>query len=302
MERSRILIIGATGWIGPHIAAASIALHHPTFVLIRPDSPKSQLLQRFRAAGIVILYGSLEDYDSLLAAIRQVDVVISAVGREQFLNQLKIVAAIKEVGTIKRFLPSDFGSALDNIELTEPLKVAFEPKLKVRRALQEEGVPFTNIVSNGFASFFLANLAQLDLKSPPTDKVIIYGDGNMKAVCVAEEDIGVYTIKTVDDPRTLNKTVHFRPPANIISQNEMVALWEAKTGRSLEKLFMSEQELLKLMEETPYPKKVSIALRHIIFVKGAHCISPIGPDGIEVSELYPEVKYTTASEYLDRFI
>lgn len=302
---SRILIIGATGHIGHHLASASIALHHPTFVLVRPaaatDPTKAKLIESFKAAGIVVLFGSLDDYNSLLEAIRKVDVVISAVGTEQLLNQLIIISAIKEVGTIKRFLPSEFGSDLDKYELSQTLKRAYEPKLRIRSALEKEAVPFTNIICNSFASFVLSGLGELPRKSPPTDKVVIYGDGTIKAACVTEEDIGIYTIKTVDDPRTLNKLVYFRLPSNVLSQNEMVDLWESKAGITLEKTFVSEEELLKQIEETPFPRSISLALRHAIFIKGSHCGYQIGSDGVEVSELYPEVQYTTASEYLDRF-
>jgi hypothetical protein len=54
----------------------------------------------------------------------------------------------------------------------------------------------------------------------------------------AEEDIATYTIRAVDDPRTLNKTVYLRPPKNIYSYNELVALWEKKIGKTLEKIYV----------------------------------------------------------------
>jgi hypothetical protein len=57
--------------------------------------------------------------------------------------------------------------------------------------------------------------------------------------------IGTYTIRTVDDPRTLNKIVYLRPPKNIYSFNELVALWEKKIGKTLEKTYVSEEKILK---------------------------------------------------------
>ena len=51
------------------------------------------------------MQGSFEDPQSLVAALKQVDVVISAVAGNHFTNQvlqqLKLVEAIKEVGNIK---------------------------------------------------------------------------------------------------------------------------------------------------------------------------------------------------------
>lgn len=60
-----------------------------------------------------------------------------------------------------------------------------------------------------------------------------------------EEDIGTYTIRAIDDPRTLNKILYIRPPANIYSTNELVLLWEKKIGTTLERIYIPEEELLK---------------------------------------------------------
>lgn len=49
----------------------------------------------------------------------------------------------------------------------------------------------------------------------------------------------------MDDPRTLNKTLLLRPPKNIYSFNELVALWEKKIGKSLEKIYVPEEQILK---------------------------------------------------------
>lgn len=45
--------------------------------------------------------GDLYDHDSLVKAIKQVDVVISAVGFLQLADQSKILDAIQEAGNIK---------------------------------------------------------------------------------------------------------------------------------------------------------------------------------------------------------
>ena len=65
------------------------------------------------------------------------------------------------------------------------------------------------------------------------------------AVFVKEEDIATYTMKGVDDPRTLNKTLFMRPPANTLSFNELVSLWEKKIGKTLEKTYILEDQLLE---------------------------------------------------------
>jgi len=304
---SRILIIGATGYIGRHVAKASLALGHPTFLLVRDATAsskpeKAQLLDSFKASGANILNGSLEDHASLVEAVKKVDVVISTVGGEQIASQLNIIKAIKEVGTIKRFLPSEFGNDVDNVHAVEPAKSIFELKAKVRRAIEAEGISYTYVSSNCFAGYFIPTLAQAGLTAPPRDKVVILGDGNAKAVYVKEEDVGTFAIKAVDDPRTLNKTLYLRLPANTLSFNELVALWEKKIGKTLEKVYVSEEQVVKLIAETPFPANIVIAISHSIFVKGDQTNFEIGPDGVEGSQLYPDVKYTTVDEYLSKFV
>lgn len=67
----------------------------------------------------------------------------------------------------------------------------------------------------------------------------------LQAIFVKEEDIATYTIKAVDDPRTLNKILHIIPPANALSFDELVSLWESKIGKTLEKTYILEEQLLK---------------------------------------------------------
>ncbi|XP_051139580.1 isoflavone reductase-like protein [Andrographis paniculata] len=307
-EKSRILIIGGTGYIGKFIVEASSRSGHPTFALIRENSVsdpvKGKIVEGFKNSGVTILYGDLNDHESLVTAIKQVDVVISAVGPLQLADQFKIIAAIKEAGNVKRFLPSEFGNDADRSRGVEPAKTIFESKSQIRRAIEAEGIPHTIVASNFFAGYSLATLSQeIYATAPPRDKVTIVGDGNPKAVFVDERDIGAYTIKAVDDPRTLNKILYIKPPKNIYSFNEIVALWEKKIGKSLEKVYVPEEQLLKQIEESSVPSNFYLAILHSIYVNGDQTYFEIEPSfGVEASELYPEINYTTADEYLDQFV
>ncbi|XP_020217249.1 isoflavone reductase homolog A622-like [Cajanus cajan] len=306
-SKSKILVLGGTGYIGKFIVKASAEAGHPTFVLIRETTlshpEKSKLIESFKTYGATLLYGDLSDYDSLVRAIKQVDVVISTLGGQQIDNQVKVIAAIKEAGNIKRFLPSEFGLDLDNQRAVEPAASFFNKKLKIRRAIEAEGIPYTYICSYAFAGYFLANLGQQNLTAPPRDKVVILGDGNVKGVYVKEEDVGAYTIKAVDDPRTLNKTLHIRPPANVLTFNELVSLWENKIKTTLHKIYILEDELLKKIQESPFPTNLMLSLVHATMVKVDSTNNEIDPSlGVEASELYPEVKYTSVDNYLNAFV
>ncbi|KAJ0989068.1 hypothetical protein J5N97_007424 [Dioscorea zingiberensis] len=304
-EKSKILIIGGTGYIGKFIVHASAKLGHPTFALVRSatasDPAKAELLSGFKSAGVSLLHGDLNDHESLVRALKQVDVVISTVGFMQLADQTKIIDAIKEAGNIKRFFPSEFGLDVDRTNVVEPVKSTFAVKSQIRRAVEASGIGYTFVSSNYFAGYALPTLGQAG--GPPTDKIVILGDGNPKAIVVAEEDIATYTIKSVDDPRTLNKILYLRPPGNIYSHNELVALWEKKTGKTLEKIYVPEDEVLKQIQESPIPLNILLAINHAIFVKGDTTNFEIDPSfGVEASQLYPDVKYTPIDELINRFI
>ncbi|XWS62774.1 hypothetical protein CRYUN_Cryun06bG0039600 [Craigia yunnanensis] len=306
-EKSKILVIGGTGYIGKFIVEASAKAGHPTFVLVRESTlsnpAKSNIIDNFKTLGVNFVHGDLYDHESLVKAIKQVDVVISAVGHARLVDQDKIIAAIKEAGNVKRFLPSEFGNDVDRVHAVEPAKTAFATKAKIRRAIEAEGIPYTYVSSNFFAGYFLLTLAQPAATAPPRDKIVILGDGNPKAVFNKEDDIGTYTIKAVDDPRTLNKILYIRPPLNTYSFNDLVALWEKKIGKTLERSYVSEEQLLKNIQEAAIPLNVILAIGHSVFVKGDHTNFEIEPSfGVEASELYPDVKYTTVEEYLHQFV
>ncbi|XP_044490932.1 phenylcoumaran benzylic ether reductase Pyrc5-like [Mangifera indica] len=305
--KSKILFIGGTGYIGKYIVEASAKAGHPTFVLVRESTlsnpAKSNIIQNFKTLGVNFVTGELYNHKSLVSAIKQVDVVISTVGHSQLRDQDKIIAAIKEAGNVKRFFPSEFGNDVDRVHAVEPAKTAFGMKANIRRSVEKEGIPYTYVSSNFSSCFFLPTLAQPGAPSPPRDKVVILGDGNPKAIFNKGDDFGTYTIKAVDDPRTLNKVLYLRPPGNIYSFNDLVSLWEKKIGKTLERVYVSEEQLLKNIQEAAAPLNLFLSICHSAFVKGDHTNFEIEPSlGVEATELYPDVKYTTVDEFLNQFV
>ncbi|XP_057856174.1 bifunctional pinoresinol-lariciresinol reductase 2 [Cryptomeria japonica] len=311
-EKSRILIVGGTGYIGRRFVRASLSLGHPTYVLFRPftglDIEKLQMLFSFRNAGAHLVKGSFDDKESLVAAVKQVDVVICAIAGNHIRShaipeQIKLVEAIKEAGNIKRYLPSEFGIDPDKMmDAIEPGNVTFIDKREVRGTIEAAGIPYTYVSANCFAGYFVGGLAQRGRLTPPTDTVFLYGDSNVKAIWVDEDDVAIYTIKSAVDPRTVNKAVYIRPPANILSHREVIELWEKKSGNVLQKISVSRDEYLNLMKGENLAEQIGMTHFYHIFYDGCLYNFEIGEEGREASQLYPDVKYTTVDAYLDRYL
>uniref|UniRef100_A0ACD6A9P1 Uncharacterized protein n=1 Tax=Avena sativa TaxID=4498 RepID=A0ACD6A9P1_AVESA len=303
MMKSRILVIGGTGNIGRHLVAASLDAGHPTAVLVRPstaassDSGKAELLNSFKARGACIVYGDMNDHGSLVAAMRQHgEVVICAVGHGRPLEldgQLKIVEAIQEAGCVKRFVPSEFGCDVEHAEQTlEPAKSMMESKLRVRQVIREVGIPHTIICSNWAIGLLLSGLGE---NGPLSTGVNIFGDDEKtRAIFLDEKDMSRLAIRAVEDPRTLDKVLYVRPPTNVCSFGQLVHLLEKKTGKTLERHYVPEQDLAKKIQAGngafnlgPF-RVVHGRLRRVRWV--------------EATQLYPDVRFVTVEEYLDGII
>nr|P52581.1 RecName: Full=Isoflavone reductase homolog [Lupinus albus]AAB67729.1 isoflavone reductase-like protein [Lupinus albus] len=312
MGKSKVLVVGGTGYVGRRIVKASLEHGHETFILQRPeiglDIEKLQILLSFKKQGAILVEASFSDHKSLVDAVKLVDVVICTMSGVHFrshnlLTQLKLVEAIKDAGNIKRFLPSEFGMdpALMGHAL-EPGRVTFDEKMTVRKAIEEANIPFTYISANCFAGYFAGNLSQMKTLLPPRDKVLLYGDGNVKPVYMDEDDVATYTIKTIDDPRTLNKTVYLRPPENILTHKELIEKWEELIGKQLEKNSISEKDFLSTLKGLDFASQVGVGHFYHIFYEGCLTNFEIGENGEEASELYPEVNYTRMDQYLKVYV
>ncbi|XP_057477521.1 leucoanthocyanidin reductase-like [Actinidia eriantha] len=306
--KGRVLIVGATGFIGQYVAEASLSSGRATILLSRSGdtSPsKSQNSKTLQDKGATIIHGDMKDQELMEKILKEyeIDVVISAVGGANILDQLILVRAIKAVGTVKRFVPSEFGHDVDRADPVEPGLTMYREKREVRRSIEECGVPFTYICCNSIASWPYYDNTHPSEVLPPLDHFQIYGDGTVKAYFVAGSDIGKFTMKAVDDIRTLNKSVHFRPSCNFLNINELASLWEKKIGRILPRVTVTEDDLLAAAEENIIPQSIVASFTHDIFIKGCQVNFSIdGPNEVEVKSLYPDESFQTMDECFDDFV
>ncbi|KAF5207734.1 Leucoanthocyanidin reductase [Thalictrum thalictroides] len=294
----RTLIVGATGFMGRFIVEASLASGQTTYILVRPSSSTCPIKAK-------TIKGSMEDQNFMEKALNdhKIEVVISVVGGASILDQLNLIHAIKAVGNIKRFLPSEFGHDIDRNDPVEPGLTMYNEKRIVRRCIEEVGIPYTYICCNSIAAWpYYDNIHPSEVL-PPMDQFQIYGDGNVKAYFVDGTDIGKFTMKALDDKRTINKCVHFRPPSNLLNINELASLWEKKIKRTLPRVTITEDTLLDAANENCIPRSIVAAFTHEIFIKGCQTnFSLDGPTDVEAGTLYPDIPFRTISECFDDFV
>lgn len=94
---------------------------------------------------------------------------------EYDLNLLRLV--------FQRFFPSEYGLDADRVTLLPPVQNAIGIKSRVRRAIEQAGIPFTIATNTAFASIFLDHFWHWDYETLPRDKVEFFGDGEGRGTC-----------------------------------------------------------------------------------------------------------------------
>uniref|UniRef100_A0ACD5TX13 Uncharacterized protein n=1 Tax=Avena sativa TaxID=4498 RepID=A0ACD5TX13_AVESA len=305
------LVVGATGYIGRFVAEACLDSGRRTFILVRPGNAcpaRAASVDALRHKGAAVIEGRVGGKDGrrLVETVLRahgIQVVISVMGGANILDQLGLIKAIQAAGTVKRFLPSEFGHDVDRARPVGARMGFYEEKRRVRRAAEAAGVPYTYICCNSIAGWpYFDNMHPSEVP-PPLDRFQIYGDGTVRAFFVAGTDIGKFTVKAAYDARGINKVVHFRPACNLLSTNEMASLWESKIGRTLPRVTLSKHDLLAMAAEDIIPASIVASLTHDIFINGCQTNYGIddGSRDVEISSLYPDTPFRTIDECFDDY-
>ncbi|GAB2297068.1 Leucoanthocyanidin [Dionaea muscipula] len=197
--KGSVLVAGATGFMGQFITKACLESNWKTYVVVRPSSvsspSKGKLIKALQGKGATILQGLICDKEWMEKVLKEndIDVVISAVGGGNILDQLPLVQAIYSVGTVKRLLPSEFGHDVDRAKPVEPGLSMYNEKRAVRRCIENSGVPYTFICCNSIASWPYFDNPHPAHVTPPLDHFQIYGDGSVKG-CPLSLSLSLFNI------------------------------------------------------------------------------------------------------------
>ncbi|MGB5238471.1 MAG: aromatic alcohol reductase [Flavobacteriaceae bacterium] len=294
-----VLVVGATGNLGPHIVKALVDDGHHVSALMRSSSIKdASKTKALTDQGVKLLEGSFEDHNSLSRACRNKDVIISCAGGDQIMNQIHLARAARDAGA-ERFIPSEFG--LDPFLAEKGSCDLFDAKAAVQEQIKETGIGFTPIYTNGFMEFWATGLGELGPQSPP-DRAKIFGDGNMPAYMTALSDIGQYTAAIIEDPETINKEVLISTSRT--TQNEMISLWEDISGKEVEKEFVSPEQLDETINSSTTPEtmltRIFTQLHRSVWVKGEGNKERNGV--LNAVTRYPNIQPVSLKAYLMNFV
>ncbi|KAM3083830.1 hypothetical protein ACMFMG_002060 [Clarireedia jacksonii] len=238
-----VIIAGASGALGKPIL--DVILNSGKFnvsVLTRASS-KSQF-----PSSVKVFSVDFDSVESLKAAFKGQDAVVSAVGTEGFLGQKTLIDAAVAAG-VKRFLPSEFGSDLANPK-TKTLPV-FGYKVAVADHIEEAAsknpeFSYTYVRCGPFLDWGLEHNFIFDSAS---GKPRIFDGGDQLFSTTTLETIGHAVVGVLSKPEeTKNRAVYIQDLTT--SQNRLLALAkEIAPEKSFEPVPVSTDDIYKSSNE-----------------------------------------------------
>ena len=238
---SKVLVAGATGYLGSEICRQLILKNKTVKGLVRATSDATKVAQ-LNASGIETLEGDLKDKGSLENALHGISVVISTVSstlsRQEgdsiqsvdYEGQINLIDAAVKAG-VSQFIYISF------CELGEcPLQTA---KRKVEKHLSESGLNYTVLQPTYFMEVWLSPALGFDY---PNAKATIYGEGNNKISWIAIKDVASFAVAALDNAAAANKMIVLGGP-EALSPLEAVHIFETAKGTKFDLQFVPEEAL-----------------------------------------------------------
>ncbi|KAI1098844.1 NmrA-like family protein [Jackrogersella minutella] len=167
MSYNRIAVYGHRGWASSAIFNALVSSGAPTKLIYRPGSDVSNIPSNVAKVELDIEKQQRE----LIAALKNIDIVISLVGHEGVKRQHGFVKAIPHTN-VKLFVPSDLGfRPSDERGWSVPVN---KTKREVEEAAKAAGIPTAVVMVGAFAeSTFAIGILGVDY---PGNRIVLTGD------------------------------------------------------------------------------------------------------------------------------
>jgi uncharacterized protein YbjT (DUF2867 family) len=263
--------------------------------LVRETSDPAKVAN-LSAQGVEIVKGDLRDPASLEAACQGVETVFDTVSAMPFSyapgqNDLQnvdtngaksLIDAAKATG-VKRFIYTSFSK---NMDADYPLRNA---KREVEAHLKASGLTYTILRPGYFMEAWLSPMVGFDAANA---KATIYGSGDQPISWISLADVIQFGVESVTNPAAWDKVLELGgpQPGNL---NEVVRLFEAKSGKTFETNYVPAEALKGQMESATDPMQKSFAGLMYCYALG----DPI--DMQAVLQAFP-MKLTSVQEFVNR--
>ena len=247
-----ILVVGATGVVGGMISRGLLEEGKDVRVLVRRDSPSSQLVHQGLAtspeslieAGAQPVHGDLRDRASLDAALKDIDTVISTAnsamrGGEDNPESVdlegnqNLIEAARDAGVEHFVFVSLLGADPDH-------PVPFmRGKGQSESALRESGMVYTILAPTAFMEFWPAMVVGMPaLQGRP---VVLAGEGRRRHSFVSNRDVAAFVLAALENPAARNEHLAIGGPEPL-TWLDVVATYGRVLDRSIPVEFVAMRE------------------------------------------------------------
>ncbi len=247
-----ILVVGATGVVGGMIARRLLEEDKEVRVLVRRDSPSSQLVQQGLAtsaeelieAGAQPVHGDLRDRASLDAAVEGLETVITTANsamrggadnpQSVDLEGNRNLIEAAQAASVEHFI---FVSLL-GADPDHPAPF-MQAKARSESALRESGMDYTILAPTAYMEVWPAMVAGMPaLQGRP---VTLVGEGRRRHSFVSNRDVAAFSVAAADRPEARNQYLALGGPESL-SWRDVVATYERVLGRSIPVEFVAMGE------------------------------------------------------------
>ena len=238
-----ILVVGATGVVGGMIARGLLEQGKEVRVLVRRDSPSSQLVQQGLAtsaeelieAGARPVHGDLRDRASLDVAVEGVETLVTSANSAfrggaddpqsvDLKGNRNLIEAARDAGVGHFIFVSLLGADPDH---PAPFMQA---KARSESALRESGMDHTILAPTAFMEVWPAMVVGMPVLQGQT--VTLVGEGSRHHSFVSNRDVAAFAVAAVDNAAAHNQYLAIGGP-EALTWREVVATYERVLERSI---------------------------------------------------------------------
>ncbi|KAI9293678.1 NAD(P)-binding protein [Neoconidiobolus thromboides FSU 785] len=283
----RVAIAGGTGALGQNLTEEFLKIEGIKLkVLTRKSTGEvsnPQLKEKFIKRGAEVVEVDYNNQDELNAALKEIDVVVSALNSLDFvkINLVLLNAAVKN--NVNLFIPSEFFSKLEGTN--NPFTA---PKAEIRKHLEKSGLNYIYYNCGFFYEHITSELFGIDVIN---NKAKIVGSGNTKLNITRIRDVASFIAQTYHFPEV--KNAHVNISSQVTTMNEIVKQIGEVGQKPLEIEYIDLKEIEKLIVEKA---------EDIYYLLFAHCGRDIELGNVYIEKdsnyLLPGFKFESLKEYI----
>ena len=247
-----ILVVGATGVVGGMITRRLLEQGREVRVVVRRDSPSSQLVQQGLAtsaeelieSGAQPVHGDLRDRASLEAAVGGVETVITTANSAMrggadnsqsvdLEGNRNLIEAAQEA-SVEHFV---FVSAL-GAEPDHPSPY-MQAKAKTEATLRASGMGYTILAPNAYMEVWPALV--VGMPAVQGQPVTLIGEGRRRHSFISNRDVAAFALAAVDNPEARNQYLAIGGPEPL-TWRDVVATYERVLERPISVEFVAAGE------------------------------------------------------------